>query len=300
MGLSWRHVFPLVNLSRILQASILILLSLTFLLLTGAPGNATPILTLTFIDVGEGDAIYLEYPGHCNFLIDTGNPKSGVKVLSTLVRRGVTRIDHLILTHPHLDHIGGVFTVAQLLPVSRFYDNGEDLSLHPGSRDIVPWYRRLVRESPRYSPLKAGQRLTCPPLVVETLWPPAPRETKDWNTNSLVLMVSFGAFRCLLMADANLTTERGLLKASASLKARILKVGHHGARDAASRAFLSAVSPEVTIISVAGNDPHGYPDPQTLRRIREGHARIFRTDRHGTISVQVRPDGMYRVSPERP
>jgi len=300
MGLSRRHIFPFVSLSGILPGLISILLSLAFLLLTSLQGNTTPILTLTFIDVGEGDAIYLENPGHCNFLIDTGNPKSGVKVLSTLVQMGISRIDHLILTHPHLDHMGGVFTVAQLLPVSRFYDNGEDLSLHSKTHDMARWYQDLVRKSPEYSILKAGQRIECPPLTVEALWPPRPSITKDWNTNSLVLMVSFGAFRCLLMADANLTTERELLKASAPLKAHILRVGHHGARDAASQAFLSAVSPEIAIISVDGGNIHGYPDPKTLRRIQESHARLFRTDRQGTITIQAHPDGTYRVFTERP
>ena len=275
---------------------------LLFLILTASPaaGIASPILTLRFIDVGEGDAVFLDCPGHGNILVDTGNLKTGVRVLSALLQAGVSRIDHLILTHPHLDHVGGVFTVAQLLPVGRFYDNGEDLSALTKTDDPYRWYRDLVRISPRYTPLKSGQIIACPPLTVRVLWPPRPGVTRDWNTNSLVLMVSFGAFRCLLMGDANIETERRLLKRRASLRAPLLKIGHHGARETATRSFLAAVSPEAVIISVDRGNTRGYPAKETLRRIRCFRTRLYRTDRNGTITVRARFDGTFRITPERP
>ncbi|RTZ93742.1 MAG: MBL fold metallo-hydrolase [Deltaproteobacteria bacterium] len=277
-----------------------ILCLLVFTLWVSPRGYTATLLNISFIDVGEGDAIFLEVPGHCNFLVDTGNPVSGVKVLSFLVQRGTTHLDHLILTHPHLDHIGGAFSLIQLLHVEKVYDNGEDLTSEVKTRDLYRWYQSLVRSRSRYSTLKVGQTLRCPPLTVKVLWPPRPGVTRDWNTNSLVLRVSFGAFHCLLMGDANITAEKRLLAFHAPLRAQILKAGHHGANDATSPELLSAVSPEVVIISVNKDNIRGYPSAQTLKRIQKTRAKILRTDQNGTITIRARLDGTYQIFPERP
>lgn len=262
--------------------------------------SAQSSLLLHFIDVGEGDAILVELPGRCNFLIDTGNLKTGIDAYKFMVHAGIHHINHLILTHPHLDHIGGVFAVARLLRVSHFYDNGEDLSVQSNTCDTYRWYRELVRNNTRYSILKKGETLCCPPLTIKVLWPPRPNYTGDWNTNSIVLRLSFGKFHCLLMGDANALTERRLLASRTNLRAQVLKSGHHGAKDATTQAFLSAVYPDTVIISVNKDNIRGYPAQVTLRRIKKAHARILRTDHNGTITIKAYADGSFKVLTELP
>jgi len=266
--------------------------------LTGYAARSS--LFLHFIDVGEGDAIFVELPGCCNFLIDTGNFKTGIDSYNFLVHAGIHHVNHLILTHPHLDHIGGVFAITRLLSVSHLYDNGEDLSVQSRTCDIYRWYRELVRDNAKYSILKTGETLCCPPLTIKVLWPPCPHYTGDWNTNSIVLRLSFGAFHCLLMGDANAITERRLLASRTNLRAQVLKSGHHGAKDATTQAFLSAVSPDTVIISVNKDNIRGYPAQVTLQRIKKVHAKILRTDRNGTITIKAYPDGSFKVLTELP
>ncbi len=263
-------------------------------------GISSDTLRIDFLDVGEGDAIFLSHKGHCTFLIDTGNPLAGAKILAHLTTLGITRLDHLILTHPHLDHIGGVFTLASLLSVSRFYDNGEDLSPLSKPGGIGRWYKKLVRDSSHYTALRAGHVIKCFPLSVRVLWPPRAGLTKDWNTNSLVLMATFGRLRCLLMGDANRETERRLLKTHINLKAQILKIGHHGACDSGTPSFLAAVSPQVVILSVDAENIHGYPAAETLVRLRHTGARILRTDQNGTITIYAHTEGDIKIITEKP
>jgi len=199
-----------------------------------------------------------------------------------------------------LDHIGGVFAITRLLSVSHLYDNGEDLSVQSRTCDIYRWYRELVRNNAKYSILKTGETLCCPPLTIKVLWPPCPHYTGDWNTNSIVLRLSFGAFHCLLMGDANAITERRLLASRTNLRAQVLKSGHHGAKDATTQAFLSAVSPDTVIISVNKDNIRGYPAQVTLQRIKKAHAKILRTDRNGTITIKAYPDGSFKVLTELP
>jgi len=254
-------------------------------------------LKIHFIDVGEGEATLIETPNAENILIDSGNLITGFKLMKYLNQRNIERIDHLILTHPHLDHIGGSFLIAQSFPVENVYDNGEDLSdLLPGA-DIYRWYSELIRKRANYRALGASDRLLAGGLTLELLWPGKPFLGSDFNINSLVVMIKYKAFRCLLMADATVEVEKALLK-KGELGAKLLKVGHHGSNDASHSEFLRAVSPEVSIISVNKNNIRGYPAEEVLVRLREVGSSVYRTDRDKTVIVTVDEQGNFLVSKE--
>ncbi len=254
-------------------------------------------LSIHFIDVGEGDAILIRTSKEC-ILVDTGNPITGVRLLRYLQKQHIGTIGHIILTHPHPDHMGGIFAIAQLIPFYHIYDNGEDINRHAKEQPLFRWYRDLVRENPKYEPLGAGNRLHFNGITLTVLWPPKSRGSADWNTGSLVCMLEFGTFRCLLMGDGNRITEGELLKRGVNLKAHILKAGHHGALDTATVEFIEAVKPETVIISVNKGNINGYPADKVIQRYTRT-AKVYRTYRDGTIVVTVFPDGRYAVQCER-
>jgi len=268
---------------------ICLLLSVFCLLLSSycAPAN----LKIHFLDVGEGDSVFIETPGGKTVLIDAGNLITGLNVVRYLEKNNIYELDHFVFTHPHLDHIGGVFFVLPMIGAGNIYDNGENLNKIIESQNIYRWYGDLVRKSNKYSALKAGDSLFLGEVELEILWPDKPFAFYDFNVNSLVIMVKYKDFRCLLVGDLTIPAEVELLKKKSLLRADILKVGHHGSSDASSSDFLKAVSPKIAIISVDKDNFRGYPSLKVLTGLEEVEAKIYRTDKNEDIVVQVEDDG---------
>jgi len=239
-----------------------------------------------FINVGEGDCILLETRGK-TALIDTGNLVSGPRVVKYLREEGIEKLDYLIITHPHPDHIGGVFFVLPMLKVDKICDNGQDLSGVRKTCEIYRWYEDLVRKRENYTVLISGARLTLGNLTMEVLWPPGLPISSDFNAFSLVIMVRDVGFSCLFTGDLTAWGERELLRKKVNLKADVLKVGHHGAADATTEEFLEAVSPTVAVISVDEANIWGYPSVEVLERLENAGVKIYRTDKDGDIVLSI-------------
>ncbi len=239
-----------------------------------------------FIDVGEGDSILLEVEGK-SALIDTGNLISGPHLVKYLKEKGIEKLNYLILTHPHPDHIGGVFFILPALKVEKIYDNGQDLAGGRKTSAIYRWYEDLVRKRKNYAVLISGDSLTLGSLTLEVLWPPGVPTSSDFNAFSLVIMVKGGGFSCLLTGDLTAAGERELLIREVSLKADVLKVGHHGAEDATTEEFLEAVSAGIAVVSVDEDNFWGYPSARVLQRLKKAGVKVYRTDREGDIVLSI-------------
>lgn len=253
------------------------------------------VATITFIDVGEGDATIIE-SNEENILIDAGNIITGHKVLKTLTSRQVNLLERIIITHPHPDHMGGIFQVAQQIPFHSIHDNGENLQSPP--HDTIRWYKEFVHNSKGYSALSQGDSFMIGSGTIKVLWPPRPLPSTDWNTNSLVMSGEFNGFRFLLMGDGNLATEASLIRSGIDLKADVLKVGHHGAEDASSEAFIKRVAPEISIVSVNGGNVRGYPSERVLKRLKR-FSEVYSTDTSGSVTISVCSSGQYEITRER-
>jgi len=262
---------------------VLVLLILGFLRPSVSSDGASSV---HFINVGEGDCILLKTEGK-TALIDTGNPISGPRVVKYLRDEGIKEVDYLIMTHPHPDHIGGAFFILPTLKVEKIYDNGQDLSSVRKTCEIYRWYEDLVRKRKGYCVLTSGDTLTLGNLTLEVLWPPGLPTSSDFNAFSLVIRVRGGGFSYLLTGDLTASGERELLKKGVSLKADVLKVGHHGAEDATTEEFLEAVSPVVAVISVDEANIWGYPSAGVLERLEKRGVKIYRTDRDGDIVLSM-------------
>jgi len=260
-------------------------------------------LKLHFIDCKEGDATLIEWEGGQRefILVDTGNPVTGHSVLEYLRKTGVRRLEAVVITHPHMDHAGGLFQIAQSVNTIALYDNGEDLDNFPGRNNNHRWYKEFLASRPQSASLKAGDSLSLGGEVkLKVLWPPENGfDHKYANARSLVIMVEHGKFRALLAGDLIIPAEQALAGSEASLKAHVLKAGHHGADDTGSGMFLARVSPEVVVVSVNAGNVRGYPDRDVIMRMERNGARVYRTDENGTILLKADASGEYEVITSR-
>lgn len=241
-------------------------------------------LKIHFIDVDDGDCILVQTPEDKAVLVDSGNPVSGFKAAKYLEKNNIKKIDRLIFTHPHLDHIGGVFFIGRIFPAGNIYDNGQVLDESCG---IHRWYEQLVRKNKDYAILTAGDIIRVTDVTLRVLWPPQPLLFSDSNGNSIVLMLEYGKFRCLLTGDLTIEAEKELLKQRINLKADVLKTGHHGAQDSNSEDFLRMVSPQIAVVSVDAENIRGYPKKEIIDRLVNSGVKLYRTDRNGNIILTI-------------
>lgn len=238
-------------------------------------------LKVTFLDVGEGDAIYIETPTKERVLIDTGNPATGYRVVEFLKEKGIDSLDAIFITHPHADHMGGIFQILPEFGVKVLYDNGQPIHEKPDC-NIYRWYVETARDN-KYKAVAAGDVFQFGDVKIHVIWPKSPASS-DWNINSLVLRVVYGKVAFLLMGDANRIVEKALLEERVDLKAKVLKAGHHGAIDATSEKFLKTVSPEFAVISINEKNVRGYPHRDVLKRLKDQKVKTLTTFSQGNLT----------------
>ncbi len=211
-----------------------------------------------FLDVGQGDAIYVEHPDGTRWLVDGGRPSRAV--LHWLRRQGIRHLDAVVVTHTDLDHLGGAVPVIAELSVSEVWAHTTPASL------TLPCAR-------------AGVPLVRPP---GGLWPPAGAPPVRGNASSVVL----SAGPLLLLGDVSGGIEERLVEDGLGAH-RLLKVAHHGSGSSTTPSLLGAVRPEHAFIGVGRGNRYGHPAPATLARLEAENVRVWRTDHHGTIEVRV-------------
>jgi len=243
-------------------------------------------LFVYFLDVGQGDSALFFYEGK-TILVDAGEYEMGDRVVSELLSRGVTRIDLLVATHPHSDHIGGMQKVLAAFPVGKVLDTGLP---HP-SPSYEHFLETIEQKHIPYQVAEQGQTINIDPsLRVLVLSPPEDQSDEDLNANSVVLRISYGVIDFLMTGDLGKEGEDALIRTGYPLDAEILKVGHHGSSSSTSPEFLERVRPESAVISVGRDNPYGHPHTETMDLLDKSDVMVYRTDWDGTILV--RSDGM--------
>ncbi|MGZ4940418.1 MAG: ComEC/Rec2 family competence protein [Halobacteriota archaeon] len=240
-------------------------------------------LTMTSIDVGQGDALLLTFPHNESMLIDGGKENQGATVVAYLNSTGITHLNGVVATHPDSDHIGGLLAVLKAVPVDHVYDLGL-----PKTSDVYAEFLQLIaQKNVSYSKSRAGDTIAVDPdttvSVINPL-PSTPATDAPDNDHSIVIKATYHRISYLLTGDAESPAEARMISLY-NVSSYVLKVGHHGSRAASSAAFLKAVMPRVAVISVGANNSYGHPAPQVLARLAAVNATIYRTDTQGSVMV---------------
>jgi competence protein ComEC len=259
------------------------------------------MLKLYFFSVGHGDSTFIRFPDGSNMLVDGGGQLQeggfdvGERILApALWTLGVDRIDRLVLSHPHPDHVKGLEFIARNFVVGEFWESGypSEYPSYLGLKAVLESRGVPVRViNGKVLPFTAGG------AVIEPLAPPAPSNVHDLinigeleaNEESIVFRLTQGRFSMLFTGDAGFESEAQLLKKPLTLKSMVLKVGHHGSRHSSSVPFLKAVSPRLSLISVGYHNNFHLPAAETVADIKRVRSDIHRTDLDGTLELTISP-----------
>jgi competence protein ComEC len=251
---------------------------------------AVPVLSVYALDIGQGDSLLIVSPTGKTVLIDTGDTGNEQNVINALLNHGGKKIDLFIASHPHADHIGVAAEVIKGSMVARVLDSG-----YPHTTKTYERYLLAVKDSgAQYIQAVPGQTFDIGGgAVVRVLAPIKPYFTKsdlregstEPNANSVVVRLDYKNFSMLFTGDAEAEIEARMIAGGANLKAKVLKVGHHGSRYATSDAFLQAIHPEAAVISVGADNKYGHPTQEALDRLKNSGVKVYRTDLQGEIHI---------------
>jgi len=236
---------------------------------------------VSFIDVGQGDATLVRTATHA-VLIDGGEQRNSRAVLDYLRHAGVTRLDYVVATHPHYDHIGGLIPVIAQLEIGRLLKPNVS---HPDNTQAYQRFIQAIYNNDVYVVYSyLGYRLQAG-LIDMVVVAPTGEEWRQLNNHSIALHKTHGQISFLFTADAEVDSERRMLDGELDISANVLRVGHHGSRTSTSYEFLQAVDPAFAVISLGANNRHGHPHREVMDRLQAQGAKIMRTDEMGTIRM---------------
>jgi|WetSurMetagenome_2_1015567.scaffolds.fasta_scaffold00196_11 competence protein ComEC len=241
-------------------------------------------MSVTFLDVGQGDSAVMELPDGKVMVVDTG--KNGFQTAGFLRYRGHRKVDVLVLTHGHPDHAGGVKYIQSRYPVGEIWDNDQ---IHYADNILSATARRGVE---RGDTLEGGNYKITAFHPYKGFY--TARSGNDAENNqSVVLKIEGRKLSILFTGDISAEAEDDIMHLGRHLKSMVIKVPHHGSRKSLAEGLLQYAGPDIAVISAGRNNMFGHPHPETLERL-EG-IRVYRTDRDGAIGITETPDGGIKI-----
>ena len=240
---------------------------------------------VSFLDVGQGDAIFLQTPSGQQVLIDGGPDNTVLERLAGRMLPWDRTIDLVILTHPEKDHVAGLIEVLKKYEVKQVLWTG----VVKDTGEYEEWVRLLKEEGAEITIVSAPQRIRFTSAYMDVLSPIENLDEKRvsiMNDTSIVMRLVLDNYSFLFTGDISVKVERKLVKSGVNMKADVLKVGHHGSKTSTSALFLEAVQPSVAVISL-GENTYGHPHPLTLASLRQYGINVMRTDELGDITFTI-------------
>nr|WP_242655264.1 ComEC/Rec2 family competence protein [Clostridium cellulovorans] len=242
---------------------------------TAATTSSVSGIKIHYIDVGQGDSILIQ-TGSNNILIDAGeNDNSTYNYLKT---QGITKLNYIIVTHPHADHIGNIAKIINSFSVGTFYAP----KITASSAVYTNMVTALSNKGLKITVPSVGSKITIGNATLQFL---APNSSKysDTNNYSIVTKLTYGNKSFIFMGDAETLSEGEILAKQLDVSADVIKIGHHGSTSSTSKSFLKAVNPKYAIISVGEGNSYNHPADETLAKLENYGITVYRTDLNGTI-----------------
>lgn len=243
------------------------------------PVSSSGNVTVSYIDVGQGDSELVRSPSGNDMLIDAGPTTASSAVVSYLQQEGISRVDIVVVTHPHEDHYGGMTAVLNTFPVGEFLNCG-----YPANASGYQAVLALAaKDGAPPQAVKAGDTISFDPTVSVQVLSPSTLTGSDLNQDSVVLKMTYGNVIWLFTGDGGEPVENQYAHAAGHID--ILKAAHHGSCTSSYASFLLTVHPEVSVISVGANNPYGHPCAATISRLQQFGSKVYRTNLDGTITI---------------
>jgi len=271
---------------------VLILLAVAVISWREAFGRDRDKLKFYMLDVGQGDAIFIETPSGNQILFDGGQDRKILEELGKVMPFYDRSIDLVILTHPHLDHAGGLLEVLKNYEVGELMDGGDNYNLAEYGE-----LKKLMEEKKiKYEVARRGLKISLDKgISLLFLAPDKLVKSDNPHDNNVVSRLSYGRIDFLLMGDGEKGEELKLVQADDNLESEVLKVGHHGSKTSSNPLFLEEVNPEYALISVGAKNRYGHPAQITLDNLLAAGAKILRTDIDSIIEFKTDGDSLTLV-----
>ncbi|HBJ2609295.1 TPA: MBL fold metallo-hydrolase [Clostridium botulinum] len=240
--------------------------------------NKSNELKVHYIDVGQGDSILVQTKDK-NILIDAGTRKSSDSLISYLKKQHIKKLDYVIATHPHEDHIGGMPKVIEEFEISNFYAPKKTAN----TKIFKDMILQLKKKNLKINVAKKGISLDLSNNSSLDFLAPVKDNYENTNDSSAVVKLTHGNTKFLFTGDAEKTSEKDILNSNEDLSSNVLKIGHHGSHSSSSKEFLDKINPKIAIISCGKNNDYRHPHKETMKELNKRNIEVYRTDIDGNI-----------------
>lgn len=265
---------------KMMKMGLVTLFSGAFLVMPYSEVSAASSIKVYYIDIGQGDAIYIKMPSGEDVIIDGGNKGKGDAIVAYLQKQKVDDIEVLISTHPDADHIGGLDEILDAYRVENVYAP----KVKHTTQAYKDFLQAVKREGKTIKTAQMGVSLPIKGVSAKFVGPVKSYSNSDLNNWSAVLHVTYKKNTFLFTGDAEHVAEKDMMAKKQTLRADVLKVGHHGAKTSTSSTFLNMVKPKYAVLSV-GKNSYGHPTSEVVTNLKRVKVTTLRTDKNGTIII---------------
>ncbi len=239
------------------------------------------LLTVRYIDVGQGDSSFITFPDGTCMLIDAGVESNALAILSVIVKLGYDRIDYVVITHPHTDHIGGMKRILETFEIGKIYmpNVTSNTDMFYQMLDAIEKKDLIISEA------IAGRIIKETDDIKVQIVAPIAVDEENLNNSSAVVHIRYGSKAFLFMGDAEFEEEDRI---TADIKCDVVKVGHHGSYGSSGNYLVSKADADIAVISCGVDNDYGHPHQAAINRwIKGGVSKFYRTDLQGTITIST-------------